>query len=350
MASDGAGEDGGAGSLAMEPAPVGSREGLAGLAAATVRRKFDCDGTVWGAYVRDDGKPTCHMMDWVGCPDVRACGARVEYLSRPGVYSIVPPDSRFAPEEISEPFLFSLGGGRQYRISLRFHGNTVKQSYLTFDLRGRGDAVPFAHEVEEAEAARDASRAAAAAAAPVQAPAAPRPPTSAADAMAMGGDPVAAFMGRAVSQMEDPNLQLAFALVLRDSERARSEAAWRAEFMERQFSFMLGTIERFGAKNSGDGAIAKMLEVQRDAATRAADAAQKRADEYAARVHQQELAAAKGATEAPSPLALAFARGVEQALPAMALQAMQMVPQAAPAVVTMAQAAMAAAAPAAGAA
>lgn len=332
------GDDGsGGGSLAMV-AEVDTDGANTSRMETALRTKFDCEGTIWGAYQRLDGGATCHMMPWTNAPDIRACGARVESMVSPGVYEIVPPDGKFAVEEISEPFLVQLGGGRQYRVSLRFRGDTVKRSYLTFDLRGRGDVRPMAHEIERAAAAR-----AAAPAAPSKPAAAPIDAATTAATMTMGLDPIAALMGRAVAAMDDPNLQLAFALVLKDSQREREAANERAAFLERQFQFMAGMTERL-SKGGADGGVAALLRAQSDASVKAAAEASALARDLQARVHASEVAAAKGSgVSPPSPMEMALSRGLENALPAMAMKAMEMVPAAAPAVVAAAQAAMVAA-------
>lgn len=264
-------------------------------AAEAIRTRFDCSGTVWGTYVRADGKPTCHGLPFAnGAPDVLSCGVRIEYKTGPGVYEIVPPGDKYAPDEVNEDFLLKLGGGRCYRISLRKGGQTIPHSYLPFDLSGRCERIPFPHEREGREEREGRS----------SSTKAPSPPIaqSAQDVLALGADPWAAMIGASVAQMA-PEHRLMFALLNRDAQRAEMWATKSVEHMTHFFGQMTGVMREAARGGGGSSEVATMLRAQVESAARIAEQASRDAKDAQQRLHEKELAEARASgTNAPSPV------------------------------------------------
>lgn len=329
-----------AGALAFQR-DVDTRAAALQQTEAQLRTVFDCSGTVWATHRRADGKSVCHGMPWTGAPDVLACGVRIESITAPGVYEIVPPDGKFSPEEISEAFLYRLGGGRTYRVSLRFKGDTVRNSYLRFELEGMGDRHAMPHEAERdaaAKAERDAAAKAARAAAPA-ASSAPSPGAAeSAAVLAFGADPVASMFGSAVTGLTDPGLKLAFALALDRGVRAEALRQEQMQRDERLFTFMGGLVAAAAKGNGGGGDALSIMREQNSEMRRLRDAAEANAAAEAKRARDLELAAARGSTPAPAapnPFLVAVAQGVANGLPGVMTRAVEMAgPEAARAVVS----------------
>lgn len=293
-----------------------------------IRNKFDCSGTVWATHRRSDGKSVCHNMPWHAAPDVLSCGVRIEHFSAPGVPEIVPPGDKYAPDEVNEQFLLALGGGRRYRLSLRKAGNTIPHSYLTFDLTGVADPIPFPHERSKAPEKP-----------PEKPPAAPLTDTGASAVLRMGADPVAALIGSAIADIQDSGTKLAFALALDRGVRAESLRQEQMQRDERLFQFMGGLISTAARGNTSGGgdALALLREQNADLRRRQEDADRRAADE-AKRARELELAAARGsapASSAPNPFVMAAAQGFANGLPGVMQKAVEMAgPDAARAVVS----------------
>lgn len=323
---------GGDGSVALTGS-VDSRSAVA-LAVKTIRNKFDASGTVWAAYERMDGGKTCHDMDFPNAPDIHDCGVRIESMVAPGRYEIVPPDGKYAPEEISEPFLIGLGGGRKYRVSLRWGRNTIPRSYLTFELEGRAERHAMPHEEERDRAAAAEARAAATAT-PAKPPASP---VDAASTLALGADPVAALIGSAVKDIADPGTKLAFALAFDRGVRAEALRQEQMQRDERLFQFMGGLISTAARGQGGGGDALALLREQNAELRRRQDDADRRYTDEAKRARDLELAAARGSTPAPAapnPFLVAVAQGVANGLPGVMTRAVEMAgPEAARAVVS----------------
>lgn len=258
--------------------------------AEAIRTRFDCSGTIWSTHVRSDGKPTCHGMPFAnGAPDVLSCTVRIEHQVGPGVYEIVPPGDKYAPDEVGEDFLLRLGGGRRYRLSLRKAGQTIPHSYLSFDLVGRCEKTPFPHERAEGGTATKTAPAAASG-----------PLPSSSEILALGNDPWGAMIGASVAQMA-PEARVMFALLHRDAQRAELWAQKTVDQSERLFSLMTGVM-REAAKGGGGGEVAALLRAQVDSASKLAEQASRDATAAAQRLHEKELAEARASSaNAPSP-------------------------------------------------
>lgn len=256
-----------------------------------IRTRFDCSGTIWSTHVRTDGKPSCHGMPFQnGAPDVLSCTVRIEYQTGPGVYEIVPPGDKYAPDEVNEDFLLRLGGGRRYRVSLRKGGQTIPHSYLPFDLVGRCERVPFPHERSEGGAATKTAPAVASG-----------PLPSSSEILALGNDPWGAMIGASVAQMA-PETRVMFALLHRDAQRAELWAEKTVAQSERLFGMMTGVMREAAKGGGGGGEVATMLRAQVDSASKLAEQASRDASAATQRLHEKELAEARASsTNAPSP-------------------------------------------------
>lgn len=264
-------------------------------AVEAIRQRFDCTGTIWATYVRADGKPTCHGLPFAqGAPDVLSCGVRIEHKVGPGVYEIVPPGDKYAPDEVNEDFLLKLGGGRCYRLSLRKGGQTIPHSYLTFDLTGRCEVVAFPHERDGREG-RDGRSS------PAKAPSPPIA-QSAQDVLALGADPFAAMLGASVAAM-DPSMRLVVAFMYRDAQRAEMWATKSVEHMTHFFGQMTGVMREAARGGGGSSEVATMLRSQVESAARIAEQASRDAKDAQQRLHEKELTEARASgTNAPSPM------------------------------------------------
>ncbi len=251
-------------------------------AAERERVLFDCRGTVWATHVNGNGAPTCHGDVYPqGAPDLATCKAQIEVHTPAKGYVVAGGGPVWDPYEISEEQLLRFGGGRRYRVSLRKGGNHVKKSALYFDLQHLAE--PRALPGEDGEE-RETSPA------PRAAPAVAPTGDSAEALLRLGGDPVAALLGAAITTMPDPMMKLAFALAMdraATSERYRAEEAARAERQLQFFTGLQAQMSRAQSDSGGGAVVALMREQATQTAARLAAVEQENAR------HREELSRAQ---------------------------------------------------------
>ncbi|MFO0610662.1 MAG: hypothetical protein U0324_46300 [Polyangiales bacterium] len=294
------GTDDAGGSLAIDTSGVDAER----LRRAELERHtFHAGNTVWLTARSADGVQGCHGKAYPGgAPKIEDCTVRVVATDDEGEAVLVRDDggrerafdplTAFSDMQTAEETLFRLAGGRKYRISLRYKGDTIAGSGLIFDLRTRGDARTIPGQRPPAVEGMPA---------PAPAPAStPAPVQPASEALLMGQSPIAALIGSSIPGM-DPASRLLVAFAFREAELERRHGDERLAVHERAAQTYVGLArESMRAATGGAGSDFYAAELARERSRSEGMAA--RLEQLSAQVHEMQVRAASNAPPA-SPMA-----------------------------------------------